>query len=162
MYTDEDCMRIAIEEAEKGLKFYNYPFGCCIKTGDGIISAHNTCFLDKCNVRHAELNAIVKLCNRKNYDNLEIFCTTEPCLMCTGAIHWAGIKRVVYGCSVKESKEAGFNEIDICIKDIVERHNLDIEVISDFMRNECQLLFNKWIKINRVIRWVNNEGRDKV
>lgn len=162
MYTDETCMKVAIEEAKKGLQLYDYPFGCCIKIGDEIIRAHNTCIGENSNVKHAELNAIVKLANINICEKLEIFCTTEPCLMCFGAIHWAGIKRVVYGCSVKESKKAGFNEIDISIKDIVASQNLNIEVVSDFMKDECQLLFDKWNKINRVLRWARNEKRSNV
>lgn len=157
MYADEDCMKIAIKEAEKGLKLYNYPFGCCIKTGDEIVAAYNTCVVEKSNVRHAEINAINKLLDKREGEKLEIFCTTEPCLMCIGAIHWSGIKRVVYGCSIKDSKEAGFNEIEISIKDIVESQNLAIEIVSGYMRDDCRELFAKWKKINRLIRWISHE-----
>lgn len=157
MYTDEDCMKLAIREAESGLKLYNYPFGCCIKMEDEIITAHNTCVVEKSNVRHAEINAIDKLMDKRGREKIEIFCTTEPCLMCLGAIHWSGIKRVVYGCSIKDSIAVGFNEIDISIKDIVQSQNLDIEIVSGYMRNECEELFLKWKKINRIMRWVNHE-----
>jgi tRNA(Arg) A34 adenosine deaminase TadA len=49
---------------------------------------------------HAEIVAIRRLCAKLNTTNLKgytIYCTLQPCGMCTMACLWAGISRIVYG-----------------------------------------------------------------
>ncbi len=51
---------------------------------------------------HAELVLISEFCRQKHLISLEgytLYCNVEPCVMCSGAIHWAKISRVVYGLS---------------------------------------------------------------
>jgi tRNA(Arg) A34 adenosine deaminase TadA len=51
---------------------------------------------------HAEMN-LVKLAAQR-YDpaflaDYTLYSSTEPCAMCSGAIYWSGIGRVVFACS---------------------------------------------------------------
>jgi guanine deaminase len=51
---------------------------------------------------HAEIVAIrmaAKELKTKDLAGCEIYTTCFPCVMCLGAIFWAGIRKVIYGCS---------------------------------------------------------------
>ena len=94
------------------------PFMAAVYDSDGnlIAKAVNTVITDNCSGNHAEINAI-KLAEEKlgTYDlspyNLSLYITSEPCMMCVGAIIWSGIKAVYYGVpSERVSEITGFDE----------------------------------------------------
>jgi guanine deaminase len=106
-------MKLAIKEARNGLKTsIGEPYGACIvKKGRVIALGRSTVFKDNDATAHAEVNAIRKASKKlETYDlsSCAIYCTTEPCPMCFTAIHWAGIKRIIYGSSISDSKKIGF------------------------------------------------------
>lgn len=54
---------------------------------------------------HAEIEAIIKACKKiksPRLDGLDIFCTVEPCLMCTSVILQSKIRRIYF--SLEEKK----------------------------------------------------------
>ena len=60
-------------------------------------------------ILHAEINAILKaskLSNSKRLDKFDIYCSLEPCAMCTTAISLSRIRRV-YFC-LEDKKSGGF------------------------------------------------------
>ena len=81
-----------------------------------IIKTTNTVVNETCSHNHAEMNAIREV--EKLYgtydlsnQNLSLYITAEPCMMCIGAIMWSGIKQVFYGIpSVTVEKITGFDE----------------------------------------------------
>lgn len=94
------------------------PFLAAIYDSNGnlIARAANNVVNKSCSHNHAEMNAI-KLAEKKlgTYDlskyNLSIYVTSEPCMMCLGAIMWSGIRAVYYGVSSKRvTKITGFDE----------------------------------------------------
>lgn len=84
--------------------------------GNLIAKCANTVLKENCSLCHAEINTI-KLAQQKlkTYDlskhNLSIYITSEPCIMCLGAIMWAGIKEVCYSVASSDvEKITGFDE----------------------------------------------------
>ena len=60
-------------------------------------------------ILHAEINAILKalkLANLKRLDKFDIYCSLEPCPMCTSAISISRLRRV-YFC-LEDKKSGGF------------------------------------------------------
>jgi tRNA(Arg) A34 adenosine deaminase TadA len=60
-------------------------------------------------ILHAEINAILKslkLTNSKRLDKFDLYCSLEPCAMCTSAISLSRIRRV-YFC-LEDKKSGGF------------------------------------------------------
>jgi len=57
--------------------------------------------------RHAEMELIRKFPKISGVErsNMTLYTSTEPCVMCAGAIYWSGVSRVVYGCSVAQLEE---------------------------------------------------------
>lgn len=146
-------MVLALAEAGKNLKSMSGgPFGACIvKDGKVISIARNTVFAKKDATCHAEINAI-RIASGKLRDlylsGCTIYSTTEPCPMCYGAIHWAGIDHIIYGTTIKDVKKLGFNELLISnslLKRLAgDRH---IRFTKGFLKPKCALLLRLWDKL---------------
>ena len=80
------------------------PFMAAIydREGNCLAEATNTVEASNCSHNHAEMNAI-RLAEKKlgSWDlgprDLVLYTTSEPCMMCLGAVLWSGIRKVVYG-----------------------------------------------------------------
>ena len=94
------------------------PFLAAIYDKDGRLIAKraNSVVSEVCSHNHAEMNAIKeaeKVLNTYDLsdDDLKLYVTSEPCMMCLGGIMWSGIKEVYYGVSSKRVEEiTGFDE----------------------------------------------------
>ena len=99
--TDEQLMRLAIEQAKKAAALGEVPVGAVVaKDGEPVAVACNTRETGKNATHHAELLAIDAACKALGGWRLwqcELFVTLEPCPMCSGAIINSRIQRVVYG-----------------------------------------------------------------
>lgn len=99
---DAAYMSLALEEAKKALAKDEVPVGAILVwEGKGVVArTHNTRESGKNALGHAEISAINEACKTLGGWRLHkatLYVTLEPCLMCTGAILSARIKRVVYG-----------------------------------------------------------------
>lgn len=99
--TDEFYMRQALREAEKAFEMGEVPIGAVLVMADRIIArAHNQVELLKDPTAHAEVMAITAACDfigAKYLPEATLYVTLEPCLMCSGALYWSKIGRIVYG-----------------------------------------------------------------
>ncbi|MCJ7522871.1 MAG: nucleoside deaminase [Dehalococcoidia bacterium] len=100
-YLIAECYRVARQALQNG----NEPFGALLtRKGQIVLTAENTVNTDGDLTRHAELNLVSRAVQSLPSDILSqctLYASTEPCVMCAGAICWAGIPRVVYGCSTQ-------------------------------------------------------------
>ncbi|QES89579.1 nucleoside deaminase [Rhizosphaericola mali] len=99
--TDEQYMRQALREAQNAFDIDEVPIGAIIVLKDKIIArAHNQVELLNDPTAHAEVLAITTACNylgAKYLPEATLYVTIEPCLMCSGALHWSKLGRIVYG-----------------------------------------------------------------
>ena len=110
-----EYMRIAIEEARKGIKRgHGGPFGAVIvKDGKILSKSHNTVLKKKDATCHAEMNVLRDASKKlKSYDlsSCEIYTTGQPCKMCEAAINWAKVKKVYFGNTYKDALNMGFDD----------------------------------------------------
>lgn len=110
-----DYMELAIEEARAGIRAgEGGPFGCVIvKNGQVIGRGHNQVVRRKDPTCHGEVMAIRDACKKLDSFDLsdcELYTTGEPCPMCMGAILWANIPRVYYGCDIQDTERIGFRD----------------------------------------------------
>lgn len=145
----EKFMQLAINEAHKGIESANGgPFGVVIVKGTEVLSsAHNTVIKDNDPTHHAEVNAIslaTSLVGTYDLSGCEIYSTTEPCPMCFSAVHWARIDRIIYGTSIEDVKKLGFNELTVSCGDMQKIGGSRLEIISNFMVEECEALLEYW------------------
>lgn len=78
--------------------------------GNLIAKTANSVVSEGCSNNHAEVNVIKAAEKALNtYDlssyNLSLYVTSEPCMMCLGAIMWSGIKAVYYSVPSKRVEE---------------------------------------------------------
>ena len=108
----DELMGIAIEEARKSLINEDIPVGALIIHNNIIISqAHNEKELLNDATKHAEILAIEGACKKLNtwhLDDCILITTMEPCMMCSGAIVQARIKKIIYGVS---NEKFGYSKI---------------------------------------------------
>lgn len=97
------CVEISQASKDSG----NTPFGALLADQDGtvLLEQPNVEITDKKCTGHAETQLAEKasgLYSKEFLAECTLYSTAEPCAMCSGAIYWAGIGRVVYGMSEKD------------------------------------------------------------
>lgn len=143
-------LRRAVEIAGAGIEKGGGPFGAVITLNGKIIAeAGNRVVLNSDPTAHAEVLAIRAAAEYLKSHDLSkciLYTSCEPCPMCLGAIYWAGIKKVVYGCDRIDAEEAGFS--DKLIYDELNLEPADRKItflcISDSGAKE---IFEKWVKM---------------
>ena len=99
---DEYYMQRALDEARMALTEGEIPIGAVVVCRDRIIArAHNLTETLTDVTAHAEMQVITAAANMlggKYLTDCTLYVTVEPCVMCAGAIGWAQIPRIVYGC----------------------------------------------------------------
>lgn len=149
---DEKFMEKAISAALLGIRKGRGPFGAAIVDFDGkmISCATNSVVQTPSPTKHAEVNAIDQACRKlKTYvlDRHLIYSTTEPCLMCRGAIYWAHIPIIVYGTDQKDARVLGFDEINISDAQYRKIGKRKIIIVKHFMRKEALGIFRQFRKL---------------
>jgi tRNA(Arg) A34 adenosine deaminase TadA len=96
----------AVVVAQKAKQKGNLPYGCVLTDSNGkiLLRGENTINTDKDCLAHAEINLIREACKIYDYNYLNsciIYTSDEPCAMCSSAIYWSGIGKLVYGLSKK-------------------------------------------------------------
>jgi len=140
----ERFMRMAIAEAEESVKAGNHPFGAVLASEDSsiLLRAQNTVNTDGGDVtRHAELNLVSQASRSLTREQLQactLYSSTVPCPMCSGAIYWAGIGRVVFGCSARLLEEIAGDEIRVSASLILKSGvSHQVPVLGPVLEAEC-------------------------
>jgi tRNA(adenine34) deaminase len=99
--SDEEYMQEAIKEAQKAFDIDEVPVGAVVVMNNRIIArAHNQVEMLNDSTAHAEIMALTTAYNSlgsKYLPDATLYVTVEPCLMCSGALYWSKIGRVVFG-----------------------------------------------------------------
>jgi tRNA(Arg) A34 adenosine deaminase TadA len=104
---DERLLVAAIGLAQRARGNGNHPFGALLAAPSGAVlcEAENTVVTEGDVTGHAELNLVSKACRALTAGQLAtatLYTSTEPCAMCSGAIYWSRIPRVVYALAEDE------------------------------------------------------------
>ena len=141
----ERYMRRAIEIARGNP---DAPFGCVIadaETGEILVEGLNDA--EKSPILHGETAAVIDLFDgRPDADpsDLILYTTAEPCPMCSGAILWSGIPRVVLGTRLETLKRLGRPLIDLPCEEVSRRASFGgFEVTYGVLEAECDALFEE-------------------
>jgi len=138
MSGDEKYMTRALKEAAKAEAGGEVPVGCVIVLGDQVVArGHNLRETRNDPTAHAEMVALRKAAKKLSSWRLEgatVYVTCEPCVMCAGALVWARVARVVYGC--KDPKAGAIDTFFGVGKD--PRLNHRFEVTAGVLEAECR------------------------
>lgn len=135
-------MQEALEEAYTGIdNAEGGPFGSVVvKDGKIVGRGHNQVLKEHDPTCHGEVQAIRDACRNLGTHDLsgcELMTTAEPCLMCLGAIMWAHIDKVYYGCNVQDTEYIGF--ADKRFEENID--NIKSSLYEELDREECKKLF---------------------
>ncbi len=90
------------------------PFGAVVvRSGEVIGRGANRVTASNDPTAHAEVVAIREACRALGafqLDGCEVYCSTEPCPMCLGALYWARPARVFYAESREAAAAVGFDD----------------------------------------------------
>lgn len=152
---DKSFMLDAIRQAEFGKSENDYAIGAVIVQNNKILIACNSrSKRDESPIVHAETLAIVeasKIMKSRHLPDCILYTTHEPCPMCTSVAVFAKLKGIVYGARIEDMRSYRlantsspylWRTIDIDCTEIIQKSTEKIELIKDFMRDECKLLFH--------------------
>jgi tRNA(adenine34) deaminase len=144
-------MKIALEEARRARQINEVPVGAVLvsASGDLLAEAHNQTIALQDPTAHAEILALRAAAGKlRNYRllNTTLYVTVEPCVMCTGALVHARVKRLVFGAS--DPKWGGSGSLYNMAAD--PRLNHQIEVVAGVCAEECRELMQSFFRSKRI------------
>ena len=136
-------MKMALQEAEIALEKNEVPIGCVIVSNIRVIArAHNLTETLNDVTAHAEMQAITSAANflgGKYLKDCTLYVTLEPCVMCSGALSWSQISKVVIGA---RDEHRGFINKHLSL-------HPKTEIITGIMENECSSIVKEFFKSKR-------------
>ncbi|UZT96528.1 nucleoside deaminase [Chryseobacterium fluminis] len=143
MFTDEYYMKMALQEAETALEKDEVPIGCIVVSNNRVIArAHNLTETLNDVTAHAEMQAITSAANflgGKYLISCTLYVTMEPCVMCSGALSWSQISKVVIGA---RDEQRGFINKHLSL-------HPKTEIITGIMENECSAIVKDFFRSKR-------------
>lgn len=143
MFADEYYMKMALQEAEAALEKDEVPIGCVVVSNNRIIArAHNLTETLNDVTAHAEMQAITSAANflgGKYLKDCTLYVTMEPCVMCSGALSWSQISKVVIGA---RDEQRGFINKHLSL-------HPKTEIITGIMEAECSSIVKDFFKSKR-------------
>ena len=143
MKSDEHYMKLALQEAEKAFNIEEVPIGAIVVMQDKIIAkGHNQVELLNDCTAHAEILALTTAFQHlgsKYLPDATLYVTVEPCLMCSGALYWSKIGRIVFGAYDEKNsyrKSTGNNN----------PFHPKTEIIGGILEDECSVLMKTFFK----------------
>ncbi len=147
--TDEDYMRMALDEARLAAEEGEVPIGAVVVHEDKVIArAHNRRETDRDPSAHAEFSAMcaaARALDRWRLTGCAVYVTLEPCLMCAGLMVNARIDRCVYG--APDPKGGALGTLFDVSHD--ERLNHEFEVTSGVLAEECATELRSFFRARR-------------
>ncbi len=146
MFTDDYFMQQALKEAMLAFEEEEVPVGAVVVLNNRIIArGHN--MVEKLNdpTAHAEMIALTSAFNflgAKYLPDASLYVTVEPCLMCTGALYWSKISRIIWGTADEKNghHRVTGNQFPFHPK---------TQVTTDVMADECAELMKSFFRRKR-------------
>jgi len=127
--THEFFMNEALKEAQKAFEEDEVPVGAVAVYKNAIIGrGHNRTEHLQDSTAHAEILAITAAANALGSWRLEdvtVYTTIEPCIMCAGALVLARVKKIVFG--ARDDKFGGCGSIFDIVNETKLNHQIEIE-----------------------------------
>jgi len=145
---DVRLLKEAIKQSDASRQRGCHPFAALVadRQGNIIASAGNNSMPPEGDpTQHAELSAAAaaaKLRTPEELADCTLYASAEPCCMCSGAIYWTGIGRVVYALSEHRLLELTGDHpenptFSLPCREVFARGQRNIEVIGPVMEDEA-------------------------
>lgn len=152
-------MELALAEARAAAAEGEVPVGCVVVSGERVIGrGHNRTEALRDPTAHAEviaLSAAAATLGNWRLTGATVYCTVEPCLMCTGALVLARPARVVYG--ARDPKFGCLGSVYDVAAD--NRFNHRFEVAPGLLADESAALLKEFFRGRRDQELGRRDGR---
>ena len=144
--TDEQYMKQALKEAQRAFDEDEVPVGAIVVMNDRIIAkGYNQVEKLTDSTAHAEiitLTAAFNFLGSKYLPDATLYVTVQPCLMCSGALYWSKIGRIVYGA---EDEKNGYKKV----AGITSPFHPKTIIAGGILKDECAQLMKDFFKARR-------------
>ena len=147
---DEHFLRRSFDVARRALTHGNHPFGAILvdRNRNVLIEVENGYMPARDGTAHAERLLATQACTTFSPDVLKdatLYSSAEPCAMCSGAIYWAGIGRLVYGLSEHRLRAVTGNHpenptLDLPCREVFKRGQRPTKVLGPMLEDEAEAL----------------------
>ncbi|MCB8883356.1 nucleoside deaminase [Acidisoma cellulosilytica] len=146
----EHYLRLAFAVARQARNDGQHPFGAILVGPDGtvLMEQGNGFMPERDMTGHAERVLMTRA--SKTYEpaflgNCTMYTSAEPCAMCAGAAYWAGVGRVVYGCTEHDLLTRTGNHpenptLDLPCETVFAAGQRKVEVIGPLLSDEALAL----------------------
>ncbi|MGN6488425.1 MAG: nucleoside deaminase [Devosia sp.] len=153
---DEVLLRRSFAVAARAREAGDHPFGALLADRDGnVLREQGNGYTSEGNDRTAHAERLLaswaaKHLSLEHLQGCTLYTSAEPCAMCSGAIYWAGIGRVVFGQTERELKaQTGAHEenptLDLPCQVVFEAGQRPTEVVGPLLADEAaQLQADFW------------------
>jgi len=131
----------AYEIARSAVAHGNHPFGAMLVNDGAVLAEHENEVVTTGDVtRHAETALVARVSAEMDPEVLRVstlVTSTEPCIMCCGAIHWAGIGAIVFGVRGAEmAATVAGNYRGIPCRDVFARLDPEVSIVGPVREEE--------------------------
>lgn len=131
---DTKFLKEAIALAEQAKKSGNEPFGAIlVKNNVVVMVGKNQIHTNTDPTHHAEIGLLRDYCSQNNISSLKaytLYTSCEPCVMCSGAMVWCELGRLVYSVSHDQLAEIAGSNIMIGSDEVFSKSPHQPEVIQ--------------------------------
>lgn len=149
-HSHETFLRRAFAVAARARAHGNHPFGALLVDAEGgvLLEVENGFMPERDSTAHAErllATQASKAFDQKFLAQCTLYSSAEPCAMCSGAIYWAGIGRVVFGLTERRLKSITGDHsenptMDLPCRIVFAAGQRSVEVIGPLLEDEAATL----------------------
>ena len=154
--SDEAFLRLAIALAHQARQHGADPFGAVLVAGGTVVhQAYDRSVERSDPTCHAELSLISEYCRahqRFSLDGYALYTSTEPCAMCSGAIHWARISRVIFSVSQAMLQQLSGGQSKQGCASIINSGHRRVEIVGPLLPEEGLAVFDGYTFVPKVER----------
>lgn len=147
---DEVFMRKAIELSRLAVEHGNEPFGAVlVKNNEMVFTNENQIYTRHDPTFHGEAGLIREFCAQTGITNLQeytMYSSCEPCFMCSGAMVWVKLGRLVYAASNMELEKILGNEGCNCSKMVFDNSFWQPQVTAGVLREESLVILKAYFE----------------
>lgn len=148
MKNDEFYMQQAIQLSKQAVDHGNEPFGAVLVKGDVVVYTNENQIYTKHDPSfHGEMGLIRRFCEETGITDLHeytMYSSCEPCFMCSGAMVWTKLGRLVYGASNMELEEILGNKGCNCSRIVFDHSFWKPEVTAGVLREEALTVLKEY------------------
>ena len=141
MELDHQFMAEAVRLAKAAVAHGNEPFGAVlVKDGKIVCNNENQIYTRHDLTYHAELGLIRKFAEESGITDLSdytLYSSCEPCFMCSGAMVWTKLGRLVYGASSIDLCNLIGEQGCACSEMVFAHSYLKPKVTAGVLKEEC-------------------------